>query len=97
MSNYLSTKTHEPIGLSGLQQLLKRLEKTCGIKASRSPHAFRRSFAVQTLKNGANVFSVQAMLGHTDLQMTQTYCALAQADIEAQHRQYSPLDRLAVA
>jgi hypothetical protein len=48
---------------------------------------------VQTLKNGANVFSVQAMLGHTDLQMTQIYCALAQADVEAQHRQYSPVDR----
>ncbi len=83
-----------PLTRSGLQQLLERLAGKCGIKASCSPHAFRRSFAVQTLRNGANVFSVQAMLGHTDLQMTQKYCALAQTDVEAQHRRFGPLDRM---
>lgn len=84
---------NQPLRLSGLQQLLKRLKKECGIRISCSPHAFRRAFAVQTLKNGANVFSVQAILGHTDLEMTQLYCALAVADVEAQHRRFSPLDR----
>lgn len=92
-SLFTSAKTREPLRISGLQQLIKRLKRKCGIRTSCSPHAFRRSFAVQSLKNGANVFSVQAMLGHTDLQMTQTYCALAQADIEAQHRKYSPMER----
>jgi site-specific recombinase XerD len=91
---FSSAKTHEPLTLPGLQQLMKRLKKKCGIRASCSPHAFRRSFAVQTLKNGAHIFSVQAMLGHTDLKMTRTYCALAQTDVEAQHRLYSPLDRM---
>jgi site-specific recombinase XerD len=54
----------------------------------------RRTFAVQTLRNGANVFSVQTMLGHTDLQMTRRYCAIAHADVETQHRQYGPVDHL---
>ncbi|HEX8238065.1 MAG TPA: tyrosine-type recombinase/integrase [Abditibacteriaceae bacterium] len=83
-----------PLTRSGLLQLTERLQQRCGFKDSCSPHAFRRSFAVQTLRNGAHVFSVQAMLGHSDLQMTQRYCAIALADVEAQHRQFGPLDRL---
>jgi site-specific recombinase XerD len=79
---------------SGLLQVTRRLGRGAGIRTSCSPHAFRRTFAVQTLRNGANVFSVQAMLGHSNLQMTRRYCALAQTDVEAQHRQFSPLDRL---
>jgi site-specific recombinase XerD len=85
---------HEPLTRSGLLQLTQRLGQSGGIKGSYSPHAFRRTFAVQTLRNGANVFSVQAMLGHTDLQMTRRYCAVAHADVEAQHRQFAPMDRL---
>lgn len=96
-SLFLSAKTGKPLQLSGLQQIMKRLKKNCGFRISCSPHALRRAFAVQTLKNGANVFSVQAMLGHTDLEMTQRYCFLAQADVEAQYRQFSPMDRLAGA
>lgn len=84
----------KPLTRSGLLQLLERLGEQCGLKASCSPHAFRRAFAVQTLRNGANVFSVQAMLGHTNLQMTQKYCAIALSDVEAQHRQFGPLDRM---
>ena len=91
---FLSGQGNMPLTRSGLQQLLERLGKRCGIKGSCSPHAFRRSFAVQTLRNGANVFSVQAMLGHSDLEMTRRYCALAQTDVEAQHRRFSPVDRL---
>ena len=49
---------------------------------------------MEILKNGANVFSLREMLGHTNLQMTQKYLLSAQADVEAQHRQYSPADAL---
>lgn len=79
---------------SGLRQVITRLGRAGGIKSSCSPHALRRTFAVQTLRNGANVFSVQTMLGHTDLQMTRRYCAIAHADVETQHRQYGPVDHL---
>jgi len=47
------------------------------------------------LRNGGNVFTLQQMLGHTSLDMTNRYVALTQADIENQHRQFSPADRLA--
>jgi site-specific recombinase XerD len=80
---------------SGLQQLLARLAEAAGIKGrSVSPHVLRRTFAVTWLRNGANIFSMQAMLGHTDLRMTQRYLSLAQSDIAEQARQFSPADKL---
>jgi site-specific recombinase XerD len=80
--------------VSGLRCIVRRLSKAAGVKTSCSPHAFRRTFAVQTLRNGANVFSVQAMLGHTDLEMTRRYCRIAESDIETQHRAFGPVDNL---
>jgi len=80
---------------SGLQQLLGRLCVAAGIPSEGvSPHAFRRTFAVNILRSGANVFSVQNLLGHTNLTMTRRYCAVAEADIRNQHRDHSPADRL---
>lgn len=85
----------EPLTRSGLLQLVARLGKGAKIEAVRcSPHTFRHTFAVEFLRAGGNVFTLQQLLGHTDLKMTNRYVALAQADIEAQHRKYSPADRL---
>jgi site-specific recombinase XerD len=83
------------LSANSLLQLTTRLSRAAGVPASLcSPHALRRTFAVSLLRNGGNVFALQAMLGHTDLQMTRRYVAIADADIEAQHRQFSPADRL---
>ena len=85
----------EPLTRSGLRQLVSRLGKDAGIQATRcSPHNFRHTFAVSFLRNGGNAFTLQQMLGHTSLHMTNRYVALAQADIENQHRQFSPADCL---
>lgn len=91
---FRSTRDSQPLTRSGLLHLLKRLGRRAGFKDEVCVHALRRSFAVQMLRNGANVFSVQAMLGHTNLQMTRKYCAMALTDAEAQHRQFSPMDHL---
>jgi site-specific recombinase XerD len=50
--------------------------------------------AVEYLRAGGNVCSLKELLGHTTLAMTNRYVALAQSDVEAQHRQFSPVDRL---
>jgi integrase/recombinase XerD len=84
----------QPFSRWGLLRLIKRLGGSVGIRDACSVHALRRTFAVQMLRNGANVFSVQAMLGHSDLGQTRQYCAIALTDVEAQHRAYSPADRL---
>lgn len=85
----------EALTRSGLLQLIGRLGKAAKIEATRcSPHTFRHTFAVSFLRAGGNVFSLKELLGHTSLTICQRYVALAQADIERQHRAYSPVDRL---
>lgn len=76
---------------SGLLQLIERLGEAAGISTARcSPH----TFAVSFLRNGGHVFALKEMLGHTSLTICNRYVALANADIEQQHKQYSPADRL---
>jgi site-specific recombinase XerD len=88
-------KRGEALTRSGLRQLLEQLGEEAGIDATRcSPHTMRHTFAVEFLRAGGNVFTLQQIVGHTTLSMTNRYVALALADIEAQHRQFSPADRL---
>lgn len=89
-------KNHqEPLTRSGLRQLIQRLGQQGGVQGVRcSPHTYRHTFAVRFLCAGGNVFSLQQLLGHSNLSVTQRYCALAQGDLENQHRQFSPADRL---
>jgi integrase/recombinase XerD len=80
---------------NGLLHIINYLGRRAGIQTVRvSPHTFRHTFAVDFLRNGGNVFSLQQILGHNSLSMTQRYVSLAQADIEHQHRQFAPGDRL---
>ena len=90
-----ATRSGTPFTPNSLRQLTERLAKVAGIAPTLvGPHAWRRTFAVNILRAGANLFSVQSMLGHTDLQMTKVYVNLANADIESQHRQFSPVDQM---
>jgi integrase/recombinase XerC len=80
---------------SGLQQLINRLGEAAQITGVRcSPHTFRHTAAIWSIRNGMNTFALQTMLGHTDLTMTRRYVAIAQADLEEQHRRYGPVRRL---
>ena len=89
------TQAGEQLTRSGLLQLIGRIGVMAKIEATRcSPHTFRHSFAVQFLRAGGNVFSLKEILGHTTLSMVNRYVALAEADIENQHRMFSPGDRL---
>ena len=88
-------KAGEAMTRSGVLQLVGRLGEAAELDATRcSPHTFRHTFAVEFLRNGGNLFSLQQLLGHTGLKQTQRYIALASADLEKQHRAYSPVDRL---
>lgn len=78
---------------SGLAMLFRRLGKKSGVKDCH-PHRFRHAFAVSFLRAGGNQFSLMRLLGHTTLHVTNRYVQLAQADIAAQHKAFSPGDRL---
>ncbi|MDR3707197.1 MAG: tyrosine-type recombinase/integrase [Capsulimonadaceae bacterium] len=67
----------EPLTRSGLLQLVERLGRAARIDRTRcSPHTFRHTFAVTFLRNGGNVFTLQQILGHTSLHMTNRYVAV---------------------
>ena len=72
---------------------MKALSDSAGIP-NHGVHALRRTFSVNMLKNGANAFTVQSLMGHRDLTMTRKYVAVASADTAKQHEQFSPADRL---
>jgi integrase/recombinase XerD len=75
-------------------RLLSECGKRAGVSGVRcSPHTFRHTCAVMYLRNGGDAFTLQKLLGHSDLAMTRRYCELSQADAVAKHRQCSPGDR----
>ena len=80
---------------AGLLQMFGRLGKAGRIVGVRvSPHTARHTFAVRFLQAGGNVFTLQRLLGHETLAMTNRYLSLTDADLEDQHRQFSPVDQL---
>ena len=85
----------EPLDAVGIRILIKRLGIKAKVKVS--PHKLRHTFAISYLRAGGDVFSLQYLLGHSTLQMTQRYLQSLNADdaIEA-HRKFSPLDRLQI-
>lgn len=85
----------EPLRRRHTLTLIKRIGEKAGIPASQcGVHMFRRFFAVQFLRNGGDVFTLQKLLGHSTLEMTRKYAELAQSDVIAQHRAHSPADSL---
>ncbi len=79
----------------GLRFLINRLAKRAGISGKRlCPHTMRHSFAVVFIGNGGNVASLQMMLGHTTAKQSLAYVNMANADVQAAHRAFSPVSAL---
>lgn len=74
-----------------LRQLLDSLGDKAQVQRCH-PHRFRHTFAITYLRSGGDVFSLQKLLGHKSLEISQHYARLAQVDIEQAHRKASPAD-----
>jgi len=74
----------------GLGQILDRLAARASVYPN-NPHRFRHTFAIQFLRNGGNIYTLQYILGHTTLDMVKRYLAIAQMDVERDHEKASPV------
>lgn len=84
-------KNRKPMTDNALKQVFSRLKKNTQIDRLH-PHMLRHTFATDYLVNGGDIYSLQAILGHTSLEMVRKYLHLASSYIIANHKRLSPLD-----
>ena len=83
----------ERLTYSGLRAVMRRRAEAAKVDAP-AIHSFRRLFALTMLRNDVDIFSLQRLLGHSDLQVMRRYLAQSDKDTELAHRKGAPVDNL---
>ncbi|MBN2647428.1 MAG: site-specific tyrosine recombinase XerD [Thiotrichales bacterium] len=79
-----------PMTRQTLWHRVRQLAQKAGIVSELSPHGLRHAFATHLLNHGADLRSLQLLLGHSDLSTTQIYTQVAKQRLQALHRQHHP-------
>ncbi|MFI4912507.1 MAG: site-specific tyrosine recombinase XerD [Sedimentisphaeraceae bacterium JB056] len=88
-SLFLSSKGN-PLERTAIWRIVKKYAKRAGIKKDISPHSLRHSFATHLLEGGADLRSVQEMLGHSSVTTTQIYTHVEQDRLTEIHSKFHP-------
>ncbi|MFQ5796962.1 MAG: tyrosine-type recombinase/integrase [Candidatus Bipolaricaulia bacterium] len=83
-----------PINLSVISRIISRLAREAKIGQGVSCHTLRHTFATNFIRNGGDPFSLQRLLGHSDIQTTMIYVHMAGTMLREAHARASPVDRL---
>ncbi len=77
----------------GFWKIVKKCAENAGIEEDITPQTLRHSFALHLLQNGADLKTIQEMLGHSDISTTQVYARMFQRELKSKYNKFHPLAR----
>jgi len=92
-SFFLNNKGNRPSRVD-IWRWLKKWSLKAGLKGIKSPHSFRHGCATELLEKGANLRSIQKLLGHATIQTTQIYTSVSGNQLKTAVDQYHPLSKI---
>ncbi len=84
---FLSSRGNR-MNVRGIERIVKKYSLIAGISKNISPHSLRHTFATDLLSAGADIRSVQSMLGHSNLSTTQIYTHVTDQHLREVHRKF---------